>query len=80
MMMGYGVGGLGLLVMVLIWFVIIALAIWLLSSLFPRINGSSTARGMGQAGTALELLQMRYARGEISRAEFEEMRTVLRAE
>jgi len=82
-MMGFGMGGLGLIFMLLFWGVIIALAIWLLSSLFPRVKNMSsppfTTQHDEPSQTPLEILQRRYARGEISKTEYEEMRQGLEA-
>lgn len=68
-MFGYDHGGWmfgGGLVMILIWLVPIALAIWLFSSLGKR-SGQNTAEK-----TALDILKERYARGEIEQDEFEQ--------
>jgi len=85
-MMGFGFGGASFLLMFIFWVVVIAVAIWLLSSLFPRATGDSSSRttmpfdaargapGDTPSESALEILKHRYARGEISRAEFEQMR------
>jgi len=76
-----GMGGFGMMLsMVLFWLLIVGLAVWLISSLFPR-TPDSPARGPGsEAGsslTAVEILKQRYARGEISKAEFDEIRREL---
>lgn len=74
MMMGWGMGfgGLGFVFMALFWVVIIAAAIWLLGNLFPR---SLPARPAGDTPqTAGDILKQRYARGEITREQFEVMR------
>lgn len=75
--------GLGILFMVVFWLAIICLAMWLLASLFPRIRGN-TAPPSGpwhddRSESALDVLKQRYARGEISKAEFDEMRRDLLA-
>jgi len=66
-MMGYGgyglFGGLGMV----IWIVIVALAIWALVALFNN-------RATRPEQSPLEILKRRYARGEISQAEFEQAR------
>lgn len=65
---GFGMG-IGLLVMVLF----LVLIVWGLSLLeAPR-----SPVGDGDA-TALEILRRRYARGEISQAEYEQSRQILR--
>lgn len=61
--MGFGFGG---IVMLLFWIVLIVLIAWLLKNV---IGGLSAQRGNS---TALEILEQRYARGEIDRDEFEE--------
>ncbi|MDH7486862.1 MAG: SHOCT domain-containing protein [Anaerolineae bacterium] len=82
-MMGFGMGGLGLILMFLFWGAIIALAVWLLSSLFPRAKNISsppyTAQRDEPSQSPLEILKQRYARGEISKTEYEEMRQGLEA-
>lgn len=59
----------GMLWMVVFWGGLLALLAWGLSRL---VGGSRPAQGPGD--TALEIARQRYARGEISREEFEELR------
>jgi len=63
---GWGIGmGLGML---LFWVIVIALGVWL----FRWLADESRGRGVGERrDSALEILRERYARGEISREEFE---------
>lgn len=69
---GMGFGWFGIIFMVLFWVVIIGLAVWLLGQLFP---GRGPQREGPQASdSATAILKNRYARGEISKEEFEEMR------
>jgi putative membrane protein len=84
-MFGYGPGmmdgnfgfgmmtGFGGIFMILFWIVIIALGVWLISSLVSRSN-SQTPSGQPPAESALDILKKRYARGEITKVQFEEMR------
>ncbi|GIX47184.1 MAG: hypothetical protein KatS3mg131_1395 [Candidatus Tectimicrobiota bacterium] len=77
--MMWGSWGIGMmLTMVLFWAaLIVALVLlvrWLLSAGTPGRHGGRHAE------SALEILQRRYARGEISRQEYEDMRRVLREE
>jgi putative membrane protein len=72
-MMGMGFGVFGLLLMLLFWGGLIVLAIWLLSALFPR-NGSRSTGPTDQDLGALQILQRRYARGEINREQYELMK------
>jgi putative membrane protein len=69
-MMG-GMGWMGMFFMGLFWVAVIALIAWGLISLF-RIQ-----RSVSEAD-AQEILKRRYARGEISREEFEQARVALR--
>jgi putative membrane protein len=75
-MMGFG--GSGMIAMVVFWFVVVGLAVWLLSYLFPRrINNSHAAGDEADSSSpesALDILKRRYARGEISRDEYEAVR------
>ena len=77
-MMGYGFDmfGLGSIWMILFWVVIIGLIVWVV----VRLTSRTTATPSNNPPTsALEILKQRYARGEISKAEFEEMRRDLNA-
>jgi len=69
-MMGFGMG-LGMLFMVVFWIILIAGAVWLVGILFktgrpPDDNNRSQ--------TAREILDQRYARGEITREQYELMK------
>ena len=82
-MMGFG-GGWMMLWMVIFWVVVVSLALWLLSRLFPGARDGSDHAGcerppagnasLDGTGRALDILKERYARGEITRAEYLEMR------
>jgi len=70
-MIGYGgygwMGGLGMGLGMVLWIVVVGLIIWAGISLLNR----PTQR---REDSALEILKLRYARGEISQAEFEQAR------
>lgn len=71
-MMGMGFGLTGLLFMFLFLVGVIVLALWLVSALFPR-----TARPTAlddQDLSARQILDRRYARGEITREQYETMK------
>jgi putative membrane protein len=70
--MGNGFGwGIGMLGMVLFWLLFAAALVWVIRLVWDR----SARQGPGrQEVSPLEILQRRYARGEIDRAEFEEKR------
>lgn len=89
--MDFGFGLTGLLTMLLFWVVIIGVAIWLLARLFPsgpagmnsQANSGGSAHDNGNrpdsAESAVEIVRQRYARGEISRDEYEQLRQDLGA-
>jgi putative membrane protein len=70
--------GFGFILMLVFWVAIIALVAWLFSGLFHQAKGASlplsTARSNDSPESPLDILKRRYARGEISKAEYEEMR------
>ena len=73
-MMGFGglgvMGGFGMLFGLLVWVALIGLLIWGASALFAQ-------RGSVGAERPLDILQRRYARGEVTEAEFEQAKRVL---
>ena len=80
-MMGVGFGGLGMVAMVIFWVVLVAAAIWFVTRLFPPMNGQSPTRddwpGDRPPRSPEEILRERYARGEISKEQYEDMRRTL---
>ena len=75
MMTGYGwfggFGGFGMIFMWLFWIGVIALSIWLIASLFSKSNQMDKR---ADTSTALDILQRRYANGEVSAEQYTEMR------
>lgn len=75
MMGGFGMGvfGIGMLMMVLFWVLIIGGAIWLIATL---ARGSTVTPGSTLPATqnALDVLKARYAKGEITKEQFDQMR------
>ncbi len=82
-MMGFGFFGIGMLLMVLFWVLIIAGAVWLVVTLVRGSQGGSMPRALlpGAPGgqTPLDILKARYTKGEITKEQFEEMRRDLNA-
>ena len=74
-MMGFGWGGIP---MMLFWIVMIVLGVWLISSLVARTNNQPPSQ-VPPAESALDILNKRYARGEITKEQFDEMRRDLNA-
>ncbi len=66
---GFGMGG----VLMMLFWVLIVVGVVLLVAWLARQAGVSSA-GPGQESTALEILKRRYARGEITKEQFEQMR------
>ncbi|MCO6453499.1 MAG: SHOCT domain-containing protein [Caldilineales bacterium] len=77
-MMGFGFGGIDFLIMLLLLLLTVGLAIWFVSVLFPRTDvrtGDSTRQSSRPQGeSAVDILQRRYARGELTQSEYESMR------
>ncbi len=81
MMGGFGMLGWGMWAMILFWVVVIALAIWIVAWVVRGTQarsapGSSTIMpNVNQA--PLDILKTRYARGEITKEQFEELKSHL---
>jgi putative membrane protein len=69
-MMGFGMG-FGGIWMIIFWIVIIGAFVLALAALFPRVSNANKA---GSDDDALAILKRRYARGELSKEEYETMR------
>lgn len=77
MMTGYGMT-LGGFLMILFWVGVIAFAIWLVSALFSKTSTTPPAQPSADRNeSALMILNQRFARGELSKEQYEEMRHVL---
>ena len=76
MMTGFGLGwgGLGMgLMMLLFWGGLVVLAVLLVRGLFPG-SGRVPTGPSGAEPTARQILDQRYARGEITREQFEQLK------
>jgi putative membrane protein len=69
----WGIGLFGFFVRLLIWGALIVLAV----RFFRHMSARSETEARGSDTSALEILKRRYAAGEITREQFEEMRGVL---
>jgi len=79
MINGFGLGGIfPMILTILFWVVIIALGVLLISGLVSRTN-SQPPSNQPPAESALDILKKRYARGEITKEQFEEIRRDLNA-
>ena len=72
MMNGFGFGVIPMLLTILFWVAIIALGAWLISSLVSRTN-SQPPSNLPPAESALDILKKRYARGEITKEQYDEL-------
>lgn len=73
MMHGFGFGIGGFLGMILVWGLLIAGSIWLIRVLFSG-GYDKPMRGFERESQAIEILDKRYARGELTREEYELMK------
>ena len=78
-MMGFGMGfgGIGLILMLLFWGGLIFGGVWLVKSFFNVSQGNQSGITAPRQSSAREILDQRYARGEISREEFEQIKADL---
>ena len=65
--------GFGLIFMLLFWAGLIVLAIWLVGLLFPSTKNQNNTAANGGPASAQEILKTRYARGEITQEQYQEM-------
>jgi putative membrane protein len=71
MMVGFGM--FGLLIMLLFWGGLIALGVWLVSALFPR-GGRRPTSPAARDLSARQILDRRYAQGEITSEQYDLMK------
>lgn len=80
MMGGFGFGagmfGIGALIMIAFWVLVIGGCIWLVVTL---ARGASTGAASATGQTPLDILKARYAKGEVTKEQFEEMKRNLDA-
>ena len=75
MMGGWGYGWFGGIFMIIFWILILVGLVFFIKWLIQSTNRGQTGNTGG--GRALEILKERYARGEISKTEYETMKTDL---
>lgn len=71
---GFGIGG--LFGMVLVWILLIAGSVWLIKALFSG-NIKKNPENKDQEERAIEILNKRYARGELNKDEYDVMKNDL---
>jgi putative membrane protein len=62
--------GFGMIGIVLFWFAVVILAVWIVRGIFSS-NRSNSSYTSTDPLTARQILEQRYARGEIDRAQFQ---------
>ena len=72
-----GFGGFGIIFMALFWGALIFGGVWLVKTIFNAGQPHSNALVDSRQLSAREILDQRYARGEISRDEYEQIKTDL---
>ncbi len=79
--MGWYGHGFGMMIwMVLFWVIVLGAGIWLLAMLFPVARRQRPEMPDGREAPidpAMQVLRQRYAKGEITKEEFEEVRRTL---
>lgn len=77
-MMAFGFGGFSMFFMFIFWIVIAGLVVWALLQFLTGAPERAASNGRTITGSrqssALDVLKQRYARGEISKDEFDDMR------
>lgn len=77
--MGYmGFGGVELLVVVLMQLAVLALVVLGIVWLVRKLSADGSPGGGGRTRSALEEVELRYARGEIDRTTYQQMRDDLK--
>ena len=74
--MGGGMMGMGFLWMLLLLIALVLFIVWIVRTVGSR--GSTSADGSSSTDSALDLARRRYAEGEITREEFEQIKRDLR--
>ena len=73
MMGGWGAGWFGMIFMIVFWGLVIAGVVLIVRWLLQSTSGRDST-GAGTGSRALHILEERFARGELSRDEFESMK------
>ena len=70
-------GGLGLILMLLFWGVLIVGVVWLVKTFFTSRPQNHSGNIAAKQLSSREILDQRYARGEISREEYDQIKADL---
>jgi len=74
---GMGFGGIGLILMFLFWGGLILGGVWLVKTVFANNQDNQSGNSASTHSSPREILDQRYARGEITRDQFEIMKADL---
>ena len=81
--LGFGMVAIGALMMLAFWVVVIGGAVWLIVTLTRGASAgtqhASSATQLAPGQTPLDVLKARYAKGEITKEQFEDMKRDLGA-
>jgi putative membrane protein len=61
----------GMILMVVFWGGVIALIVWAITKV---VRGQNSGAGVGSARSALDIAKERYARGEITKEQYEQLK------
>ena len=77
-MMGWGMGGFGMIFMMVFWILAIVGLVFLIRWLFSNASDrQGLVGGSSKPGSPQDILKERYARGEIDKEEYEERKRTL---
>ena len=74
---GMGFGGIGLIFMILFWGGLILGGVWLVKTVFASNQQSNSGNSALEQSSPRDILDLRYARGEITRDQYEIMKADL---
>lgn len=74
---GMGLGGIGLLLMLLFWGGLFFGGVWLVKTVFTSNQQNHSGITASKQSSPREILDQRYARGEIGKDEYDQIKTDL---
>lgn len=72
--LGFGMLGIGAFIMFAFWALVIGGAIWLIVTLARGNSTHATSVSIPSGQTPLDILKARYAKGEINKEQFDQMK------
>ena len=77
--LGFGMLGIGAFIMFAFWALVIGGAVWLIVTLARGNSTHATSIGIPSGQSPLDILKARYAKGEINKEQFDQMKNDLNA-